>query len=168
VAPLALSQEEFFAGASGPDRWRQLPALIERLSSRLGEKAVLRPRLWPDAQPEYACRLEPWTQISPRPKADGQEPGTEPAPPRPPCLKPRPISLPVVPLTPGGPPQRFQWNGQVHTVAHCWGPERIETGWWRGKDVRRDYYLVETTNGRRFWLFRTIGGESWFLHGTFA
>ena len=35
--------------------------LVERLSSRLEAKAVLRVELVPDAQPEYAVRLVPWT-----------------------------------------------------------------------------------------------------------
>jgi protein ImuB len=34
--------------------------------------------------------------------------------------------------------------------------------------VRRDYYLVETTAGRRFWLFRALEDGRWFLHGAFA
>ena len=38
----------------------------------------------------------------------------------------------------------------------------------RGQDVRRDYYLVETTAGERFWLFRSLDKDSWYLHGTFA
>ncbi len=29
------------------------------------------------------------------------------------------------------------------------GPERLETGWWDGGDVRRDYYVVETAQGQR-------------------
>jgi protein ImuB len=74
----------------------------------------------------------------------------------------------VVSVIPGGPPVRFEWQRRCHVVAHAWGPERIETGWWRGRDVHRDYYRVESTAGRRFWLFRAIGDESWFLHGTFA
>jgi protein ImuB len=53
-------------------------------------------------------------------------------------------------------------------VSHVWGPERIETGWWRGADIRRDYFLVETTAGERFWLFRSLADNTWFLHGVFA
>ena len=71
-------------------------------------------------------------------------------------------------VIPGGPPLRFEWKRQSHVVAHYWGPERIETGWWREQGVRRDYYLVETTAGKRFWLFRTMGDEVWFLHGMFG
>jgi protein ImuB len=172
VAPLEFSQEQLFEGETGSERWRVFPVLIERLSNRLGEKAVLRPCLLPDAQPEHACRFEPWLvqDASAAPGESGAPaPGkNEELPPRPPCVKCRPIALAVAALGPGGSPQRFVWQGQSHVVAHAWGPERIETGWWRGSDIDRDYYLVESTAGRRFWLFRMIRDQSWFLHGTFA
>jgi protein ImuB len=52
------------------------------------------------------------------------------------------------------------------------GPERIESGWWDGGDVRRDYYVAESPQGGLAWIFRdhrrgTDDGE-WFLHGWFA
>ena len=50
------------------------------------------------------------------------------------------------------------------------GPERIESGWWDGGDVRRDYYLVETSQGQRAWAFLPAGASdgAWMLHGWFA
>ncbi len=49
------------------------------------------------------------------------------------------------------------------------GPERIESGWWDGSDVRRDYYVVETAEGQRAWAYRPSGEEGPFmLHGWFA
>ena len=47
------------------------------------------------------------------------------------------------------------------------GPERIETGWWRGRSVARDYYRVETAAGRCYWVFRRLPAGPWFLHGMF-
>jgi len=49
------------------------------------------------------------------------------------------------------------------------GPERIESGWW-DEDVRRDYYLVETSQGQRAWVFRIAGEQAgpFMLHGWFA
>ena len=79
----------------------------------------------------------------------------------------RPAPIPVLSVIPEGPPVRFEWQGESHVVARWWGPERIETGWWRGGDVRRDYYLVETAAGAQFWLFRTLGPQTWFVHGEF-
>jgi hypothetical protein len=31
---------------------------------------------------------------------------------------------------------------------------------------RRDYYRLETAEGRRYWVFRS--GNRWYLHGLFA
>jgi protein ImuB len=65
------------------------------------------------------------------------------------------------------PPSSFHIAGRQHNVAQSWGPERIETGWWRGRQVGRDYFHVETTAGRHFWLFRRLRDDRWFLHGIF-
>jgi protein ImuB len=76
--------------------------------------------------------------------------------------------LVVTSVAPEGPPARFRLAGTDHWIAHAWGPERIETGWWRGRCVRRDYYQVETGTGERFWLFRELHSGAWFLHGEFV
>jgi protein ImuB len=91
---------------------------------------------------------------------------------RPPGIRPLvlhhpPLALHAVSIVPDGPPISFEWNGRVHRVARQWGPERIETGWWRGRSLRRDYYRVETTTGLRFWLFRRLEDGQWNLHGEF-
>ena len=49
------------------------------------------------------------------------------------------------------------------------GPERIESGWWDGGDVARDYFVAETAERALVWVYRERhppGG--WFLHGLFA
>ncbi|MDO9519136.1 MAG: hypothetical protein Q7L19_02850 [Pseudohongiella sp.] len=48
------------------------------------------------------------------------------------------------------------------------GPERIETHWWSGKDIRRDYYIASNQQGMMLWVYRDIGKRSWFLQGLFA
>jgi protein ImuB len=86
---------------------------------------------------------------------------------RPLQLLPQPVPIPTTSVVPDGPPMRFRWGGVEHTIARSWGPERIETGWWRGQDVHRDYYLVETHSGARFWIYRRRDDGRWFLHGCF-
>jgi protein ImuB len=96
---------------------------------------------------------------------------------RPIALLPRPAAIEVIAVTPGGAPGQFRWRGRVHAIAHVWGPERIETGWWRtaGSEqtqrgstfVRRDYYRVETKGGARYWIYRNLRTREWFLHGAF-
>ena len=78
-----------------------------------------------------------------------------------------PFAVDVESVASAGPPVRFLWKHRTYTIVRYWGPERIETGWWRHRHVRRDYYRIETDDGRRFWLFRRLGQEDWFLHGAF-
>jgi protein ImuB len=82
-------------------------------------------------------------------------------------LEREPAALEVVSVVPHGPPIQFYLHGTWQPVARAWGPERIQTGWWRGGYIQRDYYRVETTSGARFWLFRRLSDETWFLQGAF-
>ncbi len=172
VLPLEFRQDEMFGGSDEANGNHELTGLLERLSNRLGEKAVLRPQLWPDAQPELACRYEPWMEDSPTlPPAlrgEGRVGGTALPSGRPPFLKCQPQSIAVVLNGSEGPPREFLWNRQHYFVKRLWGPERIETGWWRGDDIRRDYFIVEADSGERFWLFCNLIDGSWRLHGVFA
>jgi protein ImuB len=45
------------------------------------------------------------------------------------------------------------------------GPERIESGWWDGGDVARDYYLARTEAGARHWVFQNLRSRRWYLQG---
>jgi protein ImuB len=171
TAALEFHQDLLFDDGMGLKRWSHFPMLVERLSHRLGESAVLRPRLWPDAQPEFAFRYESWltSAIGHLLWAESRRPIAESrAQERPLCVLRQPAPLLAASLGPEEPPPCFIWHDQNHQVTHFRGPERIETGWWRERDVRRDYYLVETTTGQRFWLYRAIPEDSWFLHGTFV
>ena len=77
---------------------------------------------------------------------------------------------------PEGPPLRFRWRRVLHEVARAEGPERIAPEWWRDEPghATRDYFRVEDTDGRRFWLFREglygreTAAPAWFVHGLFA
>jgi len=48
------------------------------------------------------------------------------------------------------------------------GPERIESGWWDGGDVVRDYYVAVGPSGERLWVFRDLADGRWYLHGRFG
>ncbi len=67
-----------------------------------------------------------------------------------------------------------QWEGVLgfpapwsQPIVASWGPERIETGWWRGRTVCRDYWRVETESGQQFWVFRSLRTGQWWLQGEF-
>lgn len=53
-------------------------------------------------------------------------------------------------------------------VQRRWGPERVETAWWRGPVVRRDYWRVETTDARWLWIYRDLKTGRWYWHGEFG
>jgi len=99
----------------------------------------------------------------------------EPTAARPLMLLPRPEPADVIAVVPEGPPRQFRWRGIPHQVAFAGGPERIAPEWWRRTEATtRDYYVVEDTGGRRFWLFRAglyereTNTPKWFVHGVFA
>ncbi|HEU4621096.1 MAG TPA: DNA polymerase Y family protein, partial [Burkholderiaceae bacterium] len=85
--------------------------------------------------------------------------------------KPRPAWLLDVPrrLTVRGDSPYYE--GPLTLVA---GPERIETGWWEGRErmAVRDYFIAETNDARLMWVYRERAqggqGEAWYLHGKFA
>lgn len=64
-------------------------------------------------------------------------------------------------------PALLMLEGQRQQLVDFWGPERIETGWWRGRTVRRDYWRVETETHQQFWIYRDLRSRKWFLQGKF-
>ena len=166
VAQLVYRQGDLFGGRVGAQRPDDVTGLIERLSSRLGNAAVLRPRLVPDAQPELAFGYDPW--LAAAPERGREAPRTPIHLTRPPCLKERPEPVRVMSAAANGPPGWVQWEDREYAVERTWGPERVETGWWRGADVRRDYYVAETTDGERLWLFHDLAAGGWFVQGVFG
>ncbi len=166
LGSLAPVQRDWFADDGGTDTSREVLTLVERLSSRLGDDVVLRVEVLPDAQPERAVQLTPWAQARPT------GPGEFSLPPEQSRCRPfRLLGLPqpiaVVSVVPDGPPIRLTWRTHECRVVRSWGPERIATGWWRARDVERDYYRAELEDGTHAWIFRDRRGGRWFLHGFF-
>jgi len=147
--------------------------LTDRLALRLGARHVGRMAPRESHLPERGERRLPGTA-----EPHWREDGHPPAPPRPLTLLPRPEPVAVMAEIPEGPPLTFRWRRVAYRVARAEGPERIAPDWWRGgaETELRDYYRVEDTAGRRFWLFRagrydaaeSAGAPRWFLHGLFA
>ncbi len=167
--PWHAPQGELFQ-PSRPADGEALGELVDRLTSRLGYEAVLRPRLVDDHQPEMAFRYLSIAQTGCEP-----EPIVSPVgPPRPVRLLAHPVPIRVVALAPDGPPTWFAYRGREYPVASAAGPERLETAWWRGPDIRRDYFRVTADSGEMFWLLRTCDDSDsstvpqWYLHGIFA
>jgi protein ImuB len=185
--PLAPSQGEL-ERAHEAERARALADLIDRLSARLGSRAVTRRELIEAHLPEQAETFAPATLGDARGRAgDGallpwgegaeRSPSDEGhgAPARPLKLFARPEPIEAIAEVPDGPPLRFRWRRVLHDVAAIEGPERIAAPWWRRESgPTRDYFRAEDSEGRRFWLYREgIWGREtqrakWFLHGVFG
>ena len=163
---LQAQQRDFEAG--GAVR-HDLAPLIDRLSNCLGEDAVHRFETRESHIPERAVRRLPPLAESPRlhwPKASQ----------RPVRLLPHPEPIDAVAPIPDDPPVQFRWRHVLHRVRAAEGPERIAPEWWLPgeEDAEiRDYYRVEDSDGRRFWLYRAglyqaTPAPRWFLHGMFG
>lgn len=183
TGPLRCRQRVLFdAGEHAGEEHRRDPGeeeaelgmLLDRLAGRLGRGGVFTPQVVADPQPEHA-----WVATPPQLTCKGAEPAAAGGGPklRPIWLAARPLPLEAVSVAPDGPPVWLGIDGVRHRVTEAWGPERIETAWWRGQSVRRDYYVVETESGGRWWVFRHLGqarrparsgSRAWFLHGRFA
>jgi protein ImuB len=179
VGRLGERQAELFT-----DRWltdpHQLALLINRLSSRLGHDQVLRavPRNSP--VPERAVR---WTSMTRCKEWEKERRGERekkkrsrslsclslsPSPCLPLLLHSEPHPIKVVSVAPDGPPQCIWLQNRREPIVHHVGPERIETLWWRGPTIRRDYYRIATASGDHLWIFRRLSDADWFLHGVFT
>jgi protein ImuB len=142
------------AGAEATD-------LIERLRARLGPEAVYGLRVLPGHRPENAWGvMEPGTASL----NSGRSRASHEQVPWPPFR--RPIWLLPVPRLLSqrdGLPRR---RGPLHLLGE---PERIETGWWDGGDIARDYYTAVDVHGVRLWVFRERAlPHRWFLQGVFG
>ena len=156
--PLA-SQPLWSPGERGHAPANEMPALIEHLRARLGADAVYGIGNVADHRPENAWRV---TEPAPTPVASRISAGDSPAS----APFHRPLWLLHAPQELDSQRGRPRRGGPLELLA---GPERIESGWWDGADVRRDYYVAGDTRGARFWVYRECGGaQKWYLHGIFG
>jgi len=163
--PLMLSQTDLEASAQ--QHGTSLAACIDRLTARLGAAAVAMPVPRASHLPE---RAQGW--VTPDPTRAMQEELAFHA--RPLKLLDRAEPIAVIYEAPDGLPRLFRWRGAVHEIARAEGPERIAPEWWREKGGARlrDYYRIEDSSGRRYWIYRRGlpgdgrgGVPEWFLQG---
>ncbi|WP_299678764.1 DNA polymerase Y family protein [uncultured Roseobacter sp.] len=154
----------------GSDAGVPLTHLIDRLTARLGPKAVKTPVLTQSHVPERAAD---WAPAMAGAGADAVTAAQE----RPLRLLQPTEEIRVLYAVPEGPPAQFVWRRQTHRVVRYAGPERIAPEWWcdRPGTRLRDYFRIEDQAGCRYWLYREglhedgRGGDPrWFVHGCFA
>jgi protein ImuB len=158
TSPVVLQSDFFTRDAESA---QQLAQVLDRLRARLGTDSVQVTRSFPDYRPEHAWRTANAGQGGVATGFDslpvtrsvktrcGTTPNYTVDAPRPCWLLPQPIAVTA-----------------PHTVLS--GPERVESGWWDGGDVARDYYLVRGSDGARQWIFQDLRSHQWFLHGLWS
>lgn len=144
-----------------------LGPLVDKLGVRLGAERVYRAAAVESRVPERSVRRVPALA----PPTGGSWPVALPRPSR--LIEP-PELVTATALLPDNPPIFFVWRRVRYIVRGADGPERVRGEWWRADEEvssLRDYYRVEDTGGRRFWLFRdapVADGGRWWLHGRFS
>ena len=144
-----------------------LTRLLEQLRARLGDEQVLRLVPRADHRPEHATLGVPAQgAAAPAQPAALQSPASGPLMPlhRPAWLLGEPLALAerdAMPWLEGQPLQLVS------------GPERIESGWWDGAGVARDYFIALAADQSLLWIYRgrlpgLPGEPGWYLQGRFA
>lgn len=157
VEPLPVRQLNHVAGAHRGG----LDDLITRIGTRIGLESVQRFLPADSHIPERSFIIAPAAYSKPESGWSG--------------VRARPILLfPPEAIKARGnrPPQRFRWRRMSLTTGHVSGPERIAPEWWledeNWRSGLRDYWRVETHQGRRLWLFHTPQNSGWYVQGEFA
>ena len=161
LQPLPADSFDVFAYLGGADGRDTAPQLVERLRARLGEQAVYGICPVQEHRPEAA-----WQRVQALQADDAPRPGRRAhrrvdlaeEMPRPVWLLNEPARLQDADV------EELHRNRSMLEQ----GPERIESGWWDGKDVARDYYIVRQAGGARLWIFQERRSRSWYVHGVFA
>lgn len=125
---------------------------LERLRARMGSDAVQGIRAQPDHRPERA-----WRYCEPLENDDDRKDVSARHDHQPIWLLPKPQSLPV---RQGHPCYQGRLQLQVFS-------QRIESGWWDGADVARDYYRASNPAGQQLWVYQDRRSGKWFLQGFF-
>ncbi|HEX6637729.1 MAG TPA: DNA polymerase Y family protein [Steroidobacteraceae bacterium] len=151
-------------GEHGHGQAGEMPALVEHLRARLGNEAVYGLRRVSEHRPEKAWQkngaglfLETARPVDDSAVMNGSVPFFW-----------RPLWLQATPEPLEQQRGRPRRHGALELLR---GPERIESGWWDGEDVARDYYLARDSRGALLWIYRDMDGERasrWFLHGVFG
>ncbi len=141
----------------GAPKQNRLDQFMEQLQARLGSCCLKSINTVAEHCPEYACQELDYAESAQRDAVSLSDAVAKN--PRPLWLLDEPVRLTLH----GG---RLYHRKSISLLS---GPERIETRWWSGAEVCRDYYVAQETSGSRLWIYRERRGErGWYLHGFFA
>jgi protein ImuB len=168
LQPLSAASLDAFAGMRGGGRDVRVgdtaPQLVERLRARLGEKAVYGVVPVPEHRPEAAWQRVHELRLTSAVRGSDMRVGDVHVGDVHVSDMPRPVWLLNEPVLLSADLQQLRQEGVILEQ----GPERIESGWWDGKGVARDYYIARQMHGAKWWVFQERQTKGWYLHGVFA
>jgi len=151
--PVPMENRDLFRSESRPHDVH----LLDRLQARMGERSVRGIGTVPEYRPERAWRYRP---------PSGEWAGADTKQQK---KKGRFTDQSALPLWLLPEPKPLRWcngglwhEGALQLQAFS---QRLETGWWDGCDVARDYYQALDASGRRLWVFQDLHTGGWFLQG---
>lgn len=170
VEDVVAAQEKIWSATGSADN--NITKLLDRIESKIGAGNIKRYQAVAHYWPELSVQVI--STVENEAKGDHlrivEQQGT--VSPRPEKLLSTPLPIEVTAPIPDYPPMLFRFLGQLHEIKKADGPERIEREWWLDDGEHRDYYTVEDTDGRRYWIFRlghyAVNQSQWFIHGFFA
>jgi len=157
LQPLSAESLGVFAHRGSAGSRVSVPQLVERLRARLGEEAVYGICSIPEHRPEAAWQRVRELRLDTMRVGACSGMAAQPMP--------RPVWLLDEPARLSAPEVRQLQQGDLILEE---GPERIESGWWDGKGIARDYYIARQSGGARRWVFQERRSKCWYLHGVFA
>lgn len=195
TAPMRWQQHELFECENLKYR-SEAAKLIDGLAARLGRDRVLSPTTLPNPIPELQTKLRPLTglrvdgsnqsterKLRKAPihnfrNANAIVPNTDAAWTRPTQIIENPIEIKIskdsnqsiqqlaIPSNVTTSANENSLQGIVKVQA-AFGPERIESQWWSGPTIRRNYYRVILESGQWWWIYEDMNTYQWYLHGFF-
>lgn len=148
--------------------------LMERFAARMGDACVHGVTIVAEHRPQYAWSTADTTgtrqppcaamqshwhaQQSPLLLADIRRTNS--------LLLRRPLWMLPEPLPLTAPQGKPEYHGPLKLLDD---PERLETGWWDGHGIARDYFVAVNSRGIHLWIYQNRNKDgNWYLHGIFG
>lgn len=156
--PLTATSYKLPIDDAGRPRSEPIAYLIERISARIGNESVHGVTTVAEHRPQYAwmpadLAQAPHCAIVPDYWCEERRVLRRPL-----WMLPEPRALPVEQGAP-------VYQGVLKLLDR---PERLETGWWDGGGIARDYYVAVNPAGIHVWVYQDRRSSGWYLHGIFG
>ncbi len=136
---------------SGRERSQSFTLAVAKLTARLGEGAIYKLSYQDSFLPERSNQKIPLQQT-----CNQQLPALHQQAPRPTWLLAAPIAI-------AERPRGLYYRGYLTLLI---GPERIQGHWWDTPSAR-DYYVAQSADHVRLWIFFDLHQNAWFVQGVF-